>query len=68
MAATLKKSFPEAEIILTEAAGTIVEKSDLEIPGCGWLHQNASFFNASSSREQLPEKAQSFPALVGSFL
>ena len=34
VAAALEKSFPETEVILIDAAGSLMEKSDLQIHGC----------------------------------
>lgn len=61
VAAPLEKPFPEAEMILTDAAGSCMGKSDLQIGGGGKLHQNTSFCNGRSCEGPLPERAYFLP-------
>lgn len=54
MAVILEKSFPEVEMTLIDAAGSCMEKCDLEIHGGGKLHQMPAPVMAMITEEQLP--------------
>lgn len=64
MAAILEKSFPEAELTLSDAAGSCMEKCDLEIHGGGKLYQMPAPAMAVITEEQLPERAHFFRGVV----